>query len=78
MPPSSNPVKQQVENRSAAALARQMACVLRESEMAEEQLLAQEWFAASGLCRVCCGPLEGSPGPECAEDGCPSRDGSDA
>lgn len=28
-----------------------------------------------GECRVCHGPLEGAPGPECAEDGCPERDG---
>ncbi len=56
----------------------EMACVLDESEYAENRLLAHEWWAAQGRCRVCHGPLEGAPGPECADDGCPSRDGSDA
>lgn len=27
-------------------------------------------------CRVCGGPLEGAPGPECDDTGCPERDGS--
>ena len=31
-----------------------------------------------GQCRVCHGLLEGAPGPECAEDGCPERDGGSA
>lgn len=28
-----------------------------------------------GECRVCHGPLEGAPGPECDESGCPERFG---
>lgn len=55
-----------------------MADVLLESEYAESRLLARGWFVATDRCAVCRGPLEGAPGPECAQDGCPSRDGSDA
>lgn len=55
-----------------------LAHCLRESDLAEDQLLAREYFEARGLCLVCCGPLEGAPGPECAEDGCPGRDEGEA
>lgn len=31
-------------------------------------------YHGEGTCRVCGGPLEGAPGPECDDTGCPDRD----
>lgn len=56
-----------------------MAGIFLESEEAEDRLLGREWCEALGTCPVCRGRLEpGNEGPECAPEGCPSRDGSDA
>lgn len=49
-----------------------------EQSLSLGQELLDKAFVAKGHCPVCRGPLEGAPGPECADDGCPCRDGSDA
>jgi len=49
---------------------------IRESLEAEAAAASTQPPSPQGRCRVCLGPLEGAPGPECDETGCPDRDGS--